>query len=210
MKTAVAPVFGDLGSYEPEESKWYARVSTVVHMAATPSQREDRLRRMFLENFRLIWRLVRRLGLPETAADDAAQQVFLIAAERLDDIVQGSERAFAFGTALRVARTAQRKLGREAPTDASDLERSPLPSPDDLADQKRARDMLDAVLERMPEDLRTTFILFELEGLKTREIAEVASIPLGTVASRLRRARELFHVLVAEATHAVSLPGGAS
>jgi RNA polymerase sigma-70 factor (ECF subfamily) len=180
-----------------------------VQVAAV-SRREDRLKRMFEDNFRLIWRLVRRLGLPETAADDATQQVFLIAAERLDDIVLGSERAFAFGTALRVARTAQRKAGREALTDTSDLERSLLPSPDDLADQKRARDMLDSVLERMPEDLRTTFILFELEGLKTREIADVAGIPLGTVASRLRRARELFHVFVKEATDSASLRGGVS
>ena len=208
MKAANAPVLtAPSASCELEQSKWYARVSTVVQVAAV-SRREDRLKRMFEDNFRLIWRLVRRLGLPETAADDATQQVFLIAAERLDDIVLGSERAFAFGTALRVARTAQRKAGREALTDTSDLERSPLPSPDDLADQKRARDMLDSVLERMPEDLRTTFILFELEGLKTREIADVAGIPLGT--SRLRRARELFHVFVKEAADSASLRGGVS
>ena len=44
----------------------------------------------------------------------------------------------------------------------------------------------------MTQDLRTAFVLFELEGLSVPEIAEVVKIPTGTVASRLRRAREQF------------------
>jgi RNA polymerase sigma-70 factor (ECF subfamily) len=164
---------------------------------ATPSSsaRKARLERLFADNFRMVWRLVRRLGLPEGSADDAGQQVFLIAAERLDDIVPGRERAFVFGTALRVVRTLQRKLGRESPTD-HDLQSSPVPLPDVLADQKRARELIDAVLERMPADLKTTFILFELEGLRTREISNLVGIPQGTVASRLRRARQQFRQFV--------------
>jgi RNA polymerase sigma-70 factor (ECF subfamily) len=140
----------------------------------------------------MVWRLVRRLGLPKGAAEDAGQQVFLIAAERLDDIVPGRERAFVFGTALRVVRTLQRKLWRESPADTHDLQSSPIPLPDALADQRRARRLVDAVIERMPADLKTTFILFELEGLRTREISDLVGIPQGTVASRLRRAREHF------------------
>jgi len=155
---------------------------------------------MIVNDYRLIWRLLRRLGVPEHSVDDGAQQVFLIAAERLPDIRERSERAFAFGTALRVAQSLRRRLGREAVSDAADRGVSPLPGPDELSDQKRAREMLDRVLDQMPLELRTVFILFELEGLRSPEIAELQALPLGTVASRLRRARERFRELVERET----------
>jgi RNA polymerase sigma-70 factor (ECF subfamily) len=49
--------------------------------------------------------------------------------------------------------------------------------------------LLDKVLAELPEDLRAIIVLFELEELRTPEIAEALGIPVGTVASRLRRAR---------------------
>ena len=52
--------------------------------------------------------------------------------------------------------------------------------------------MTDLVLESIPFEQRTVFVLFEIEGLPTAEIADLLQIPLGTVASRLRRGRELF------------------
>jgi RNA polymerase sigma-70 factor (ECF subfamily) len=138
-----------------------------------------------------VWRVLRRSGLPPADADDAAQRVFLIAADRLDSIAEGSERAFLYRTAARVASNAHRTVRRrrESPGFEESEEPAPLPAPDDLLDQRRARDLLDRVLSEMPEDLRAILILFELEELRTPEIAEALGIPLGTVASRLRRAR---------------------
>ncbi len=153
---------------------------------------------MIQEDYRLIWRLLRRLGLRPEQADDAAQQVFLIAAERLHDIREHSERSFAFGTALRVAQSFRRRTAREPGPLDDGLHVSPAPSPEELTDQHRARVLLDALLAAMPLELRTTFVLFELEGLTSPEIAELAGIPLGTVASRLRRARESFRQLVTD------------
>jgi RNA polymerase sigma-70 factor (ECF subfamily) len=54
-------------------------------------------------------------------------------------------------------------------------------------------------LQQLPQDSRTVFILFELEALSSPEIAALIDVPLGTVASRLRRAREQFRTLVAQA-----------
>lgn len=162
------------------------------------ADRQTRLARMIRDDYRLIWRLLRRLGVGEHAVDDAAQQVFLIAAERLDDIQEQSERAFAFGTALRVAQTFRRRHAREPASADADHSVSPLPGPDELSDQRRARETLNRLLELMPLELRTVFVLFELEGLTSPEIAELAGVPLGTVASRLRRARERFRTLVDE------------
>lgn len=157
-----------------------------------------RLERLIRGDYRFIWRLLRRFGVPEVQAEDAAQQVFLIVAERLDDIEPGRERAFAFGTAIRVAQGLRRRLGRELPQETLDERAASHASPDDLVEQKRARELLDRVLETMPFDCRTVFVLFELEAMTSPEIAALIEVPLGTVASRLRRAREHFRAAVAQ------------
>ena len=166
---------------------------------------EARLRSMVSDHYDFIWRSLRRLGVPNTDVDDCAQQVFWVAARKLDLITQGSERAFLFSTALRVASDARRSRvrRREVPQedDARDTTCDSGPHPDEVADRKRARELLDEVLAAMPLDLRTVFVLFELEEMATQDIATLLEIPTGTVASRLRRAREEFHKLVARLKH---------
>jgi RNA polymerase sigma-70 factor (ECF subfamily) len=155
----------------------------------------ERLAGLLQAHFRLVWRTLRRLGLLPDAADDAAQEVFLIAAARLTEIEPDKERAFLIGTAYRVAANARRKEERRPergePLDPERAAHSN-PDPEELVERKRWRELLDVVLDRMPLDLRTVFVLFELEGLSSPEIAAALSVPLGTVASRLRRAREAF------------------
>lgn len=153
-----------------------------------------RLERMFAQHFDFIWRSLRRFGLSEDRADDAAQQVFIVASRKLDRIEIGSERSFLFGTAMRVASDLRksapyrREIAHAEP--GYDVEGGL--RPDDLVEQRRARALLDDVLDAMDLDLRTVFVLFELEEMTTAEIASLLSIPHGTVASRLRRAREEF------------------
>jgi len=115
----------------------------------------------------------------------------------VDSIQPGSERAFLFGTALRVARSQQRSERRWELDDEMDSRRSEAPRPEALAEQRMAVELMDRILCTMDLDLLTTFVLFELEGLSTPEIAELAEIPLGTAAWRLRRAREHFRESVA-------------
>src|SRR4051812_10966558 len=159
-----------------------------------------RLRRMLDESFDFIWRSLRRFGLSDDRADDAAQQVFIIASRKLDIIRPDSERSFLFGTAMRVASdmrrsaVSRREIAHADP--AADLADTSS-TPEELIDQRRARETLDTVLDAMDEDLRTVFVLFELEEMPTAEIASLLAIPPGTVASRLRRAREEFEVQIA-------------
>lgn len=155
-----------------------------------------RLRHAFVEHYPGVWRFLRRMGVPADRADDAAQQVFLVAVEALPRILRGSERPFLYATAVRTAHGIRRRGDREVHGLNLDLDVSPLPSPDELTDQKQAREALDALLERLEMDARTVFVLFEFDGFTVPEIAEVLSIPLGTAASRLRRAREHFQSLV--------------
>ncbi len=155
----------------------------------------SRLRRMFAEHFDFIWRSLRRFGLTGDRADDAAQQVFLIASRKLDAIREGSEKSFLFGTAMRVAsdvrRSAVHRREIAHPNPAEDLEAPDL-QPDALLDERRARALLDEVLESMDLDTRSVFVLYELEQMTTLEIASLLEIPQGTAQSRLRRAREEF------------------
>jgi len=182
---------GDSSDVERVSATEAAPVSGVVSSGR-------RLRTAFETHYDQIWRLLRRIGVPPSVADDATQQVFLILAERLGDVRDGCERSFLFGTALRIASTLRRNWKRELLTEHADLEVSELPGTDELADQRRARNALDTILKAMDADLRTVFVLYELEQFTSVEIAELLSIPIGTAASRLRRARQQFQTLVKE------------
>jgi RNA polymerase sigma-70 factor (ECF subfamily) len=167
---------------------------------------ELRIRIMVEQHFDVVWRSLRRLGVSPAAVDDAAQQVFLTATRKLDIIRPGGERAYLLGIAVRVASDTRRALSRlrevaeEDGGDASAREAASRPSIEELVDRKRARELLDAVLATMPPELRTAFVLFELEDIAVPEIAAVLAIPVGTVASRIRRAREVFQKRVREFT----------
>src|SRR3954453_16892405 len=175
------------------------------------SQDNARLAEMLRAHFRDVWRIVRRFGVPENSADDAAQEVFIIAARRLSDIAPGSERPFLFASAVRVAANARRALGarRECAEDDSLPEGvDPRPNAEALLDQKRLRQLLDRVLDELPDDLRVCFVLYELEGMSSPEIAELLSIPVGTVASRLRRGREAFEQSACKLKARLQSPSG--
>jgi RNA polymerase sigma-70 factor (ECF subfamily) len=86
----------------------------------------------------------------------------------------------------------------------------PSPFPEQEVDVRRRRALLDQLLEALPLPLRTVFVLFELEGLPTAEIGPMLGIPVGTVASRLRRARALFMARAKRLHSKRSTPGGGS
>jgi RNA polymerase sigma-70 factor (ECF subfamily) len=143
---------------------------------------------------RQVWRSLRRLGVSESDADDACQQVFLVAHRRLADIAPENEQSFLLQTALRVAadfRRSRRRRHEEAEHDVPTMVDTAA-SPEEMADRRRTRALLDRALAAMPMELRQVFVLFELEELSTTEVARVLGVPKGTVASRLRRARETF------------------
>ncbi|CAN5802108.1 hypothetical protein BH11MYX2_BH11MYX2_08190 [soil metagenome] len=154
---------------------------------------------MFDTYFDFVWRSLRRLGVAQLHVDDATQEVFLVASRRLDDIEKGKERSFLFSTALRVASTSRRAVARRGIRD--DAEISELadrqPGPAELADRARERAILDQILDELELDLRAVFVLYELEELTMAEIASTLDLAPGTVASRLRRAREAFQTLAA-------------
>lgn len=162
----------------------------------------DRLGVMVAAHHAFVWRSLRRLGIPDRDVDDASQQVFLVAYRRLGEIARESERSFLFQTAVRVASDWRRAHKRRCEQPGVDLLAVPdfAASPEELTDRRRARALLDRVLEAMPMELRVVFVLFEIEEMTMSEIATLADLPAGTVASRLRRARQVFQETVSQLT----------
>jgi RNA polymerase sigma-70 factor, ECF subfamily len=69
--------------------------------------------------------------------------------------------------------------------------------PDDLYRKRHLKSLVDAAVDQLPEHHRRVFVLREMEGKTYEEIAEITSTNLGTVKSRLNRARNNFAVLIA-------------
>jgi len=173
--------------------------------APPPPDSRARLQQMFDKHHNLVWRTLRRCGLdPETAAD-VGQQAFLVAVERIEHIWQGSERAFLLGTALRIARKQRRKAARTAVGIEIDERAHPLPGAES---QAITLELLDRVLSQLDPSLVEVFVLFDVEGFSTKEIASALEIPYGTVASRLRRAREEFRAATRRLGHTLEREEG--
>jgi RNA polymerase sigma-70 factor (ECF subfamily) len=159
------------------------------------AERDRLLRELVVEHHAFMWRALRRLGVHEREVDDAVQKVYMTASRKLALIVPGKERAFLFGIAVRVAaneRRAQRRVREDAAGSALDAALGAGPTPEDLVERQRAREVLDELLEPLPLELRSVFVLYELEGMSSLEIAEFLTLPATTVSSRLRRSREAF------------------
>jgi RNA polymerase sigma-70 factor, ECF subfamily len=165
-------------------------------MAAHGSNVEarGRLAALVEQHLDLAARVVRNLGAPRGEVEDLVQQAFAITAARLEDIEPGKERAFLIQTAVRLAANIRRTRAqsREVTTGLLPEVADGRPTPEEISDHTRALRMLDRALESMDLDLRSVFVLYEIEELTMAEIAVALQIPSGTVASRLRRARADF------------------
>jgi RNA polymerase sigma-70 factor (ECF subfamily) len=173
-------------------------VVPIARRTTEVSERDGRLRGLVDGYIDFVARVLRNAGTPQADIDDEVQRTFIIAARRLDDVRAGSEKSFLLQTALNVAAHARRTVARRREVGADHApERFDIrATPEQLTDQKRVRQLLDQVLNRMADDLRTVFVLYEFEEMSMVEIAEVLGIPSGTVASRLRRARADFRARV--------------
>ena len=162
--------------------------------AAAARERDVRLRAMVDRYVDFVARVLRNAGTPDAEIDDEVQRTFITAARRLDDVRPGAEKGFLFKIALNLAAHARRTLARrrEVLAEEAPERNETFPTPEQLTDQKRMRQLLDRVLDRMEESLRVVFVLYEFEEMNMSEIADVLEIPRGTVASRLRRARSEF------------------
>jgi hypothetical protein len=109
-----------------------------VDGAATASLANARVRSAVAEHYAFVWRSLRRLGVPEESADDGAQRVFCVYAQRLGDVAPEKDKTFLFGVAMRVAQTSRRTIVRRGEVHDDDaLEAIP-------SDRKSAEEIVEA------------------------------------------------------------------
>lgn len=141
---------------------------------------------------------LRMLGDP-AAADDATQDAFIRAWQRLETFRGGSFRAWLFTIAANRARDELRRRSRrptrsldESRDDPDHADIDPVdggPSAHEVLEQGELRRALEAALRTLPDDWREVVILADVQGLDYVEVAAVTGVPVGTVKSRLSRAR---------------------
>jgi len=151
---------------------------------------------VYEEHFRFVWRSMRRLGVPESDVADAVQDVFLVVHRRLGEFEGRSKvTTWLYGICYRVARDRRRLAHvRRRSDDDTDIDERPDERADvaAAAERRQGLELLETILDEMPIEQRAVFTLFELDALGGDAIAEMLEIPLGTVYSRLRIAREQF------------------
>jgi RNA polymerase sigma-70 factor (ECF subfamily) len=137
-----------------------------------------------------VWRYTRRMAGADDAADDLAQEVWLRVVRGLPRLEDPARiRAWIFGIARRVLMDrlrAQYAAPAVADVELDSLETAP---PDD--DLRERLDDLEAALATLPAVERDVLALFYLDELSLADIASIAAVPVGTVKSRLFRARQL-------------------
>jgi len=148
--------------------------------------------------FRLLSRLIRDPG----EIEDVAQEAFIKAYRALPNF--RGESAFytwLYRIAINTAKNHLVAQGRRAPTsteteveDAENFEDADglrdVNTPDAVMMSRQVGEAVNRAIDRLPEDLRTAIVLREFEGLSYEEIAESMNCPIGTVRSRIFRARE--------------------
>lgn len=148
------------------------------------------------EHFRFVWRSLRRLGVRESDVADAVQDVFLVVHRRLGEFEGRSKvTTWLFGISLRVAKDRRRSAHERRRSDDEMPLSQQIDERADVAAEAERREgfaMLEKILDDLPLEQRAVFTLFELEGMSGDDIAETLEVPLGTVYSRLRLAREAF------------------
>jgi len=148
--------------------------------------------------FRLLSRLIRDPG----EVEDVAQEAFIKAYRALPNFRGDSAfYTWLYRIAINTAKNWLVSQGRRAPTTTeTDIEEAEtfddgehlrdLNTPDAMLLTRQVADAVNRAIERLPEELKTAIVLRELEGLSYEEIAETMNCPIGTVRSRIFRARE--------------------
>ena len=151
---------------------------------------------------RKLARLLSRFIRDQAEVEDVAQEAFIKAYRALPSF-RGDSAFYTWLYRIGVI-TAKNYLvaqGRRAPTstgfDSEDAETfddgdqlRDINTPESVLHSKQIGETVNAAMEALPEELRTAIVLRELEGLSYEEIAKVMDCPIGTVRSRIFRARE--------------------
>ena len=166
--------------------------------ASGGQENADAFRRTMMPHMDAAYNLARYLTRDASAAEDVVQDAYL-RAYRSFDTWRGEAAKPWLLTIVRncflnsVGGAAERLTSRPVHDYVGDLpsELIDTGTPESQLAEKNEAEMLRATIEQLPEPFRETLILRELEELSYKEIAAIAQVPIGTIMSRLARARQM-------------------
>lgn len=149
--------------------------------------------RLFTDNVGFVSRTLRYLGVGDSELEDVAQEVFLIAHQRRSEFEgRAAIRTWLYRICWNTAANHRRKLARARErNEPLSSEPAVEATQERELSRRRARDQLSALLDLLDDDKRAVFVLYEIEQLSMREVAEVVGCPLQTGYSRLKSAHRI-------------------
>lgn len=165
---------------------------------AGPEDRTLTFQRLYDERFDHVERWVRALGARPSDVPDIVQDVFLVAYRRLPDFEDDNVAGWLYQITRRKVRDYRRlswiKHIFTAKT-LSTFKHSLTLGPDPLKqlESHERTELLERILDTLPDEQRAAFVLFELEGLSGAAIAQLQQVPLNTVWGRIYKARQKLH-----------------
>jgi RNA polymerase sigma-70 factor, ECF subfamily len=142
---------------------------------------------------RFLPQTLRYLGVPNDLLLDAVQDVFLIALRRLEGFeARSSLRTWLYGICVNVAHEYRRRARKgiyESPVDALP-EVAAAASQETELERAEWRRLLSGLLDELDENQRAVFVLYEIEELSMREVADALACPLQTAYFRHKSAKK--------------------
>jgi len=161
---------------------------------ASPGQDPQLFEQTLLPHMDAAYNLARWLLRNEHDAEDAVQEAFVRAFQSFARFRGGDGRAWLLTIVRNLCYTRlRRQIGKEPAEPFDEALHGATNEAADSAERLRREaqgEQLQAALEKLPEEFREVLVLHELEELSYKEIATVIGVPVGTVMSRLSRARQ--------------------
>lgn len=157
------------------------------------------------------YNLARWLTRDERDAEDIVQEAYLRALKHFEAFKGGDARPWLLAIVRNTYYTwIQRNRSPEISTafdDEKDTHISGVPDPETLLLKETDRKMIRRALRKLPAEFLEVIVLREFEELSYKEIAEVVQVPVGTVMSRLARARRRLAQIVSDCCNEVTTQG---
>lgn len=147
-----------------------------------------------------VWRVAKRLGVPDAALEDVVHDVFVIVHRRLDDYDgRAALTSWLYGITRGVASNRRRGRAREAQRiERAQPRPDTLPPTDEAAQRREAAAFVRRFLGELDASKREMFTMVDLEGMSVKDAAILASVNVNTAHARLRAARLAFKQASAE------------
>lgn len=153
----------------------------------TADQRHTRTNQLLASNFELVYRYAYRLTGCRSSAEDITQEVFLRAFKSIEQLRDpAAERGWLLAIARNeFARWCRLTASQRATANSDEVTEQAEGGESDL----ERRDWVQAAIDQLPAEFRSVVLMFYFEQMSYSEIADALSVPIGTVMSRLSRAK---------------------